>query len=116
MVNYKSFGFTKIVPRVPKAAFAAIVEKSANAKQAGALWAEVCVIRITVGVCSFQLCCHTQLKDFIYSTTPESANFIGKRSLGHVSNYYPGEPITDEEVAAVQAAAEKLGVDILNTR
>lgn len=41
---------------------------------------------------------------------------IGKRSEGHVSNYYLGEVITDEEVAAVQRAAEKLGIDIMNTR
>ena len=58
----------------------------------------------------------TQLKEHIYSTTPESSLFIGKRSEGHVSNYYLGEVITDEEVAAVQKAAEKLGIDILNTR
>ncbi|KAH8103335.1 aflatoxin-detoxifizyme [Cristinia sonorae] len=96
LVNYKSFGFTKIVPRAPQAAFAAVVEKSANAKEAIALWNE--------------------LKDHIYSTEPETANFIGKTALGHVSNYYPGEPITDDEVNAVQAAAEKLEVDILNTR
>lgn len=56
------------------------------------------------------------MKGHIYQLLPESSNFIGKRSAGEVSNYYPGEPITDEEVAAVQAAAEKLGVDVLNTR
>jgi hypothetical protein len=33
-----------------------------------------------------------------------------------VSNYYLGETIGDEEVAAVQAAAEKLGIAIENTR
>lgn len=33
-----------------------------------------------------------------------------------MSNYYLGETITDDEVAAVQKAAEKIGVDILNTR
>lgn len=33
-----------------------------------------------------------------------------------MSNYYLGETISDEEVAAVQAAAEKEGIDILNTR
>jgi dipeptidyl-peptidase-3 len=33
-----------------------------------------------------------------------------------VSNYYIGEPVTDSEVAAIQAAAEKLGLAILNTR
>lgn len=58
----------------------------------------------------------TQLKEHIYSATPESSLSIGKRSEGHVSNYYLGEVITDEEVAAVQQSAEKLGIDILNTR
>jgi len=57
-----------------------------------------------------------QLRDHIYSTIPENSLSIGKRSEGHVSNYYLGEVITDEEVAAVQQAAEKLGIDILNTR
>lgn len=41
---------------------------------------------------------------------------IGKRSEGQVSNYYLGEVITDEEVEAVQIAAEKIGVDVFNTR
>jgi len=57
-----------------------------------------------------------QLKEHIYQLLPESSNFIGKRHLGHVSNYYPGEPILDDEVAAIQAAAEKIGIDVLNTR
>jgi len=56
------------------------------------------------------------LKEHIYATSPESSLFIGKRDLGHISNYYLGESINDEEVAAVQAAAEKIGVDVLNTR
>ncbi|KAL6298245.1 aflatoxin-detoxifizyme [Sparassis latifolia] len=96
LVNYRSFGFTKIVPRISQDTFAAVVEKSANASEALALWAE--------------------LKDHIYQVVPESSNFIGKPRLGQVSNYYLGEPILDEEVAAVQAAAEKIGVDVLNTR
>jgi len=33
-----------------------------------------------------------------------------------VSNYYLGTPIEDDEVAAVQVAAEKIGIDVLNTR
>ena len=57
-----------------------------------------------------------QLKGHIYQLVPESSNHIGKRSQGEISNYYLGEPITDEEVAAIQAAAEKLGVDLINTR
>jgi dipeptidyl-peptidase III len=56
------------------------------------------------------------LKEHIYALEPEPSLFIGKRSLGQVSNYYPGLPITDDEVAAVQTAAEKIGIDILNTR
>lgn len=35
---------------------------------------------------------------------------------GHLSNYYLGELIDDDEVAAVQSAAEKLGLAIENTR
>ncbi|KAI0758138.1 aflatoxin-detoxifizyme [Fomes fomentarius] len=96
LVNFRSFGFTKIVPRIPEDKFAAIVAKSANAANAVPLWNE--------------------LKDHIYELVPESSNFIGKRSLGHVSNYYLGEPPTDEEVLAIQAAAEKHKVSVLNTR
>jgi len=33
-----------------------------------------------------------------------------------VSNYYLGDVIDDDEVAVVQSAAEKLNVDVLNTR
>jgi len=56
------------------------------------------------------------LNEHIYATNPESSLFIGKPSLGHICNYYLGPPITDEEVAAVQKAAETVGVDVLNTR
>ncbi|TFK42589.1 aflatoxin-detoxifizyme [Crucibulum laeve] len=95
LVNYKTFGFTKIVPRVPTGKFESVIQSSNN-KKALELW--------------------SKLKDHIYATTPESSLFIGKRNLGHVSNYYLGQPIDDEEVAAVQTAAENLGVDVLNTR
>jgi hypothetical protein len=57
-----------------------------------------------------------QLKDHIYALEPEPSLFIGKREVGQVSNYYPGDPITDDEVAAIQSAAEKIEIDILNTR
>ena len=57
-----------------------------------------------------------QLKEHIYASSPEASLFIGKRNQGHVSNYYLGEVISDEEVAIIQAAAEKLGIDVLNTR
>ncbi|KAH0839490.1 peptidase family M49-domain-containing protein [Lanmaoa asiatica] len=96
LVNYKSFGFTKIIPRISEGDFTKVVAASSNASNAVPLF--------------------DQLKEHIYSAIPESSLFIGKRSEGHVSNYYLGEVITDEEVAAVQQAAEKLGIDIMNTR
>ncbi|KAN0097951.1 Peptidase family M49 domain containing protein [Tylopilus felleus] len=96
LANYKSFGFTKIIPRISEDDFAKVVATSSNASNAVPLF--------------------DQLKEHIYSVTPENSLSIGKRSEGHVSNYYLGEVITDDEVAAVQTAAEKLGIDILNTR
>ncbi|KAH9005140.1 aflatoxin-detoxifizyme [Lactarius hatsudake] len=96
LANYKSFGFTKFVPRVPQDKFAAVIENSPNAANAVPLWNE--------------------LKEHIYALEPEASLFIGKSELGQVSNYYLGETITDDEVAAVQTAAENIGVDILNTR
>ncbi|KIK94398.1 hypothetical protein PAXRUDRAFT_33528 [Paxillus rubicundulus Ve08.2h10] len=96
LVNYKSFGFTKIIPRVAESEFAKVVAASSNASNAVPLF--------------------NGLKEHIYAVTPETSLFIGKRSEGHISNYYLGEVISDEEVAQVQEAAEKLGIDILNTR
>ncbi|KAJ7046776.1 aflatoxin-detoxifizyme [Mycena alexandri] len=95
LVNFKTFGFTKIIPRTSSDKFEAVVKASANAK-ANTLWGS--------------------LKEHIYAVTPESSLFVGKPNQGHVSNYYLGETISDNEVADIQAAAEKLGIDILNTR
>lgn len=44
LVNYKSFGFTKFIPRVPSTKFSAVVGHSANAATAGVLWTEVSVL------------------------------------------------------------------------
>ncbi|KAL4075542.1 peptidase family M49-domain-containing protein [Scleroderma citrinum] len=96
LVNYKSFGFTKFLPRIAASEFARIVHASMNAANAVPLWNE--------------------LEEHIYSRTPEGLLSIGKPSEGQVSNYYLGEIVTDEEVAAVQAAAEKINIDVLNTR
>ncbi|KAF8903038.1 aflatoxin-detoxifizyme [Mucidula mucida] len=95
LVNYKTFGFTKIIPRVGADKFESVV-KASGSEQAISLF--------------------NKLKDHIYALSPESSLFIGKRQEGHVSNYYIGETPSDSEVAAIQDAAEKIGVDILNTR
>jgi hypothetical protein len=41
LANFKTFGFTKFVPRVPQEKFAAVVESSYNAANAVPLWNEV---------------------------------------------------------------------------
>jgi dipeptidyl-peptidase-3 len=41
LANYKSFGFTKFVPRVPQEKFCTVVENSPNAANAVPLWNEV---------------------------------------------------------------------------
>ncbi|KAJ7278369.1 aflatoxin-detoxifizyme [Mycena rebaudengoi] len=96
LVNFRSLGYTKIVPRTSSDKFAAVVKSSANATQATALW--------------------SRLSEHIYATTPEAAMFIGKPTEGHVSNLYFGETILDNEVAEIQTACENLGISILNTR
>ncbi|KAL4074933.1 peptidase family M49-domain-containing protein [Scleroderma yunnanense] len=77
LVNYKSFGFTKFLPRAAASEFARIVHASRNAAN-------------TLG-------------EHIYSRTPKGSLSIGKPSEGQVFNYHLGEVITDVEVAAIQA-------------
>jgi dipeptidyl-peptidase-3 len=92
----QSFGFTKFIPRISQAQFEAAVKASANSSKAIALWDD--------------------LKEHIYSLSPEASLSIGKPNAGHTSGYYVGEAPTDKEVAAVQTAAEKGSIDLLNTR
>ncbi|CAE6421057.1 unnamed protein product [Rhizoctonia solani] len=97
LVNYKSFGFTKFIPRVSQENFARVVEASSSSSKALTQW--------------------EKLKDHIYSTEPEASLLIGKRCDGHVSNYYPGkEIINNEEAKKIQKFVEKIGLDVENTR
>jgi len=114
LVNYKSFGFTKFIPRIPEEKFEAVVKVSPNASNTLGIWESVRIHNRTGARC-YSDGSH-KLKEHIYSVTPDASLLVGKPNLGHISNYYTGEVITDEEVAAVQAAAEKYDVDVMNTR
>lgn len=95
--NFKSFGATKFIPRVPESAFEAVVKASERSSTALPLW--------------------EQLKTEIYSLSPEASLSIGKPSQGHRSAYYPSSPApSDEQVNEVQALADAAGVSTLNTR
>jgi dipeptidyl-peptidase-3 len=41
LVNYRTFGFTKIIPRISAEKFEAVVTHSANAAKASLLWENV---------------------------------------------------------------------------
>ncbi|KAF8338075.1 aflatoxin-detoxifizyme, partial [Cantharellus anzutake] len=96
LVNYKSFGFSKFIPRISAENFKKIVSASPQSEKATPLWGK--------------------LEKELYSLSPEASLLIGKPNSGHISNYYLGPTIEDDEVAAVQSAAEKLKIDIENTR
>ncbi|KZT61788.1 hypothetical protein CALCODRAFT_490689 [Calocera cornea HHB12733] len=96
LVNYKSFGGSKFIPRIPVQTFEKIIKASPNAGLVSKLWGEV--------------------KDLVWSLEPEPQLLIGKPSAGHISNYYLGETISDEEVDEVGKLCEKLDINALNTR
>ena len=94
-----------------------MIENSPNAANAVPLWNEVRYCLLTFAPTASKSPCYlSQLREHIYALEPEASLFIGKRNLGQINNYYLGDPITDEEVAAVQTAAEKIEIDVLNTR
>ncbi|KAF8317582.1 aflatoxin-detoxifizyme [Clavulina sp. PMI_390] len=94
--NYKSFGFSKFIPRISKEKFRKIVEHSERSSEALKTW--------------------DKLEAHIYATTPEAEMLLGKPNAGHISNYYLGELIQDEDVAAVQSGIEKYNIAVENTR
>lgn len=44
LVNYKSFGFTKFIPRIPKEKFEVVIKASPNAHNALGIWSQVYVL------------------------------------------------------------------------
>ncbi|BGP24644.1 hypothetical protein JCM10295v2_003562 [Rhodotorula toruloides] len=95
--NMRSFGATKFIPRVPEQAFDAVVKACHRSDVALPLWQE--------------------LKEDIYSLSPETSLSIGKPSAGHVSAYYPSSPApSDAQVDEVQALCDAAGISTANTR
>ncbi|KAI5369498.1 Putative Peptidase family M49 [Septoria linicola] len=77
--NYKSFGDSKFIPRIPKEKFGAL---AATSDTAAKLFAQV--------------------KDVLYDTASVGQLHLGYPAQGHVSTYYPDSPdITTEEIATI---------------
>lgn len=114
LVNYKSFGFSKFIPRIQSEDFKAIVAASPNSADALRRWEKVHL----ASFCKRNLPTHCaeQVADYIYNVDPEPAMLIGDPNKGHVTNYYFGELTTADEVAAIQKTAERENIDVLNTR
>ncbi|ORY02915.1 dipeptidyl-peptidase III [Basidiobolus meristosporus CBS 931.73] len=94
LANYKSFGDTKFIPRIPEASLEAIVGARG-------------VQRVTD--------LFNSVKDHLYSVTPISKNLLGYVDDGHISNYY-SENVTKQDILEVQKYLESIDTDSLNTR
>ena len=92
--NYKSFGDTKFIPRLPKEVFVQIV-KAIGSPEAIELFFSI--------------------KDSVYSCEPEESLLIGHVEKGHVSGYY-SKTVTQLEIEKVHELLSKHGISSLNTR
>lgn len=95
LANYKSFGDSKFIPRVPAAAFRKVVAAAPNAGTA--------------------LPKYDALEEEIYGLSPAARTLLGYLDAGHVTNYYEGD-ITQDDIKAVGTWCEARGLDPLNTR
>ncbi|KAJ3082453.1 hypothetical protein HK102_001668 [Quaeritorhiza haematococci] len=92
--NFRSFGDTKFIPRVPVEDLHAVV-KASGSKKAVELFEKV--------------------KENMYAVHPEEQLLLGFPAAGHVSGYY-SKNISKEDVTFVQDFLTKQGLDPLNTR
>jgi dipeptidyl-peptidase-3 len=92
--NYRSFGDSKFIPRLPNDAFERIVYASQSEK-ALALWEKV--------------------KGNIYSIHPEEQLMLGYPADGHVSGYY-SDNVSKKDIEFVQAFLDQKNISTLNTR
>lgn len=95
--NYKGFGDSKFIPRLPASAFEALSSTTPETKDA------------------FQKASTTG--GGIYETAEQSLMHLGYPQSGHMTTYYPDSPsITKDEITAVGDLMEKKGLALENTR
>jgi len=91
--NYKSFGDTKFIPRLPKASFERIVKASGRPE----------VERL-----------FSECADRMYALSPESVLMLGYPP-SHCSTYYSAN-VVKEEIDLVQRFLESKNINVYNTR
>lgn len=95
--NYKGFGDSKFIPRLPASALEALTSATPETKAA------------------FQKANSTG--GGIYETGEQSLMHLGYPKGGHMTTYYPDSPsISEEEITAVGDLMEKKGLALENTR
>lgn len=95
--NYKGFGDSKFIPRLPVSALEALASATPETKTA------------------FQKANSTG--GGIYETSDQSLMHLGYPKGGHMTTYYPDSPsISEEEITAVGDLMEKKGLALENTR
>ena len=95
--NYKGFGDSKFIPRLPASAFEALASATPDTQAA------------------FQKAARTG--GGIYETKEQTMMHLGYPTNGHMTTYYPDSPtITKEEITAVGDLMEKKGLALENTR
>lgn len=95
--NYKGFGDSKFIPRLPASALEALSSATSETQAA------------------FQKASTTG--GGIYETAEQSLMHLGYPASGHMTTYYPDSPsITKDEITAVGDLMEKKGLALENTR
>lgn len=95
--NYKGFGDSKFIPRLPVSALEALASITSETKAA------------------FQKANTTG--GGIYETSEQSMMHLGYPTSGHMTTYYPDSPtITKDEITTIGNLMEKKGLALENTR
>lgn len=95
--NYKGFGDSKFIPRLPADAFAALASTTPETKAA------------------FDKA--SKAGGGIYETSQQPLMHLGYPDKGHVTTYYPDSPaITETEITAIGDVMEQMNLPLENTR